>query len=111
MGEMCVCKRKSECGAPGCARGLKEDVVVREQELARRRRAWRHGQRRCDVGEAGAGQRGVGKAAARQGRARGLVQSGAEAAVHGTWPAGATAARRAEEQRSEREGRRRGTGL
>jgi hypothetical protein len=39
----------------------------------RRRHAWRHGQRRCDVGRAEAGQRGVGKAAARQGRARGLV--------------------------------------
>jgi hypothetical protein len=32
------------------------------------------------MGRAEAGQRGVGKAAARQGRARGLVQSGARAA-------------------------------
>jgi hypothetical protein len=44
------------------------------------RKAWQVGLQRRDVGEAGAGQRGVGKAAARQGRARGSVQSGTGAA-------------------------------
>jgi hypothetical protein len=51
------------------------------------------------VGEAGTGQRGVGKAAARQGRARGMAQSGSGAAVRGTWLARAAAMRRAEKQR------------
>jgi hypothetical protein len=43
----------------------------------RRQCAWQLGRRRCDVEEAGAGQRGVGKVAARQGRTRGRAQSGA----------------------------------
>jgi hypothetical protein len=53
------------------------------------------------VGRAEAGQRGVGKAAARQGRARGLVQSGAGAAgaLH---MAGRTAAAREQRNRGGR---------
>jgi hypothetical protein len=80
-------------------------VVAREQELALRRCAWRHGQRQCDVGIVGAGQRGVGRAAARQGRARGAAQSGTEAAGALHMAGRAAAAHRVEEQRREREGR------
>jgi hypothetical protein len=56
------------------------------------------------VGEVGAGQRGIGKAAARHRVALGRW-------VHGTWPARAAAMRRAEKQRRRRGGRRRGTEL
>jgi hypothetical protein len=134
----CVCAnaRASVLGAPGCARSLEEDGVTREQELARRRRAWRHGEARVAAGLAWRARRmaaggkttvaasrrathgicqehevaldqvaaaasggarrleqtpggvarqkeasaGSGKAAARQGKARGWVQSGAGAA-------------------------------
>jgi hypothetical protein len=80
MPEMCVCKRKSEwarssrmcsgsrrgCGCAGAGAGTPaEDVVARA--------AVQHGESR-------GGQRGVGTAAARRGRARGSVQCGAEAA-------------------------------
>jgi hypothetical protein len=41
--------------------------------------------------------------------ARGSALSSTGAAVRGTWPAGAAAARQTEEQRRKREGRRRGT--
>jgi hypothetical protein len=62
-------------GAVGGARGLEEDVAVRKQEMARRQRTWRHGRWRCNVGETGAGQRGVGKAVGERGRTRGSTGS------------------------------------
>jgi hypothetical protein len=53
MSKMCVCNaRTSVLGAPGCARDLEQDVVMRKQELARRRRAWRHGEARLAAGTA-----------------------------------------------------------
>jgi hypothetical protein len=45
-------------GALGGARGPGEDRIVREQELARRRRTWRHGQRRGWPGACGGRQLG-----------------------------------------------------
>jgi hypothetical protein len=44
--------RASAQGAPGCAQGLEEDVVTREQELACRWHAWRHGEARVAAGTA-----------------------------------------------------------
>jgi hypothetical protein len=49
---VCANARMSVQGAPGCARGLEEDVVVQEQELARRRHAWRHGKAQVAAGTA-----------------------------------------------------------
>jgi hypothetical protein len=81
MSKMCVCKRKSEwarssrmcsgsrrgCGCTGAGAGtLAEDVAARAAAAQR--------------GESRGGQRGVGKVAARRGRARGSVQCRAEAA-------------------------------
>jgi hypothetical protein len=61
------------------------------------------------VGEAGAGQREVGEAAARQGRARSMPLSGSGAVRHGTWPVQRRRGGAEKKQRREREGRRRGT--
>jgi hypothetical protein len=49
---VCANSKMSAQGAPGCARGLKKDVVTREQELARLRCAWRHGEARVAAGTA-----------------------------------------------------------
>jgi hypothetical protein len=48
----CVCAnaRAGMLGAPGCARSPEEDGIAREQELARQRRAWRHGEARVAAG-------------------------------------------------------------
>jgi hypothetical protein len=97
---VCANARTSVLGAPGCARDLKEDVVAQEQKLARRRE---------DVAaRATAAQRGerrVGKAAARQGRARGSVQCGAEAAgalhMAGKSSCGASGSKTEEEEEEE----------
>jgi hypothetical protein len=62
------------------------------------------------VGEAGAVSTGLGKAAARQERTRGLVQGGAEAVGVLHMAGRAAVARRAEEQRREREVDERGPG-
>jgi hypothetical protein len=66
---MCANARASVLGIPGWARGLEGDVVMRKQELARRRRAWRHGEARAAAvrhGERGCetaqGREGGGKA-------------------------------------------------
>jgi hypothetical protein len=81
MSEMCVCKCKSECarssrmcsgsrrrcGCVGAGAGMPAGVV------AARTTAAQHGESR-------GGQRGVGKAAAKQRGTRGMAQSGAEAA-------------------------------
>jgi hypothetical protein len=72
--------RASVLGALGGARGPEEDRIAREQELARRRRMWRHGPRRCNVEEAGMASAGSGKASVGQGKACGRAQSGAGAA-------------------------------
>jgi hypothetical protein len=71
---VCANARASARGALGCARGQEQDVVAREQELARRRESWRLGQRWCNVGKAGAASAGSGRR--RQGK--GMAQSGAE---------------------------------
>jgi hypothetical protein len=52
-------------------------------------------------GTAGRGQRGVGKAAARQGRTRGSPPSGSGAVGHGTWPEQRRAGPRREETEEE----------
>jgi hypothetical protein len=89
----CVCAnaRASVLGVPGCARDLEGDVVARKQELARRRRAWRHGEARADSGRRGEARRSQREAGERRGRcwggtwpASGRLWSGE---VHGTWPA------------------------
>jgi hypothetical protein len=77
---VCANARASVLGAPGYARGLKEDVAVREQELARRREDVAARATVAQRGERRGDQRGFGKAAARRGRAHGSVQCGAEAA-------------------------------
>jgi hypothetical protein len=43
---VCANARAGTQEAPGSVRNLDKDVVAREQELARRRRAWRHGEAR-----------------------------------------------------------------
>jgi hypothetical protein len=67
----CVCAnaRVSVLGVPRRAQGLKGEVVTQEQELAHRRRAWRHGEARVAAvrrggrrGEAAQGLEGGGKA-------------------------------------------------
>jgi hypothetical protein len=77
---VCANARASVLGALGCARGLKEDVAAREQELARRREDVAARATAAQRGESRGDQRGVRKAAARRGSARGSVQCGAEAA-------------------------------
>jgi hypothetical protein len=52
----CANDRACAREAIGGARGPEENVVARKQELARRRRAWRHGEareRQCDVEDTG----------------------------------------------------------
>jgi hypothetical protein len=66
--------------APGCARGLEEGMVVREQGLASRRESWRLGRQRRDVERRGEGQREVGSGGAGAGVARGARKGGAGAA-------------------------------
>jgi hypothetical protein len=91
-------------GALGGVRGPKEDRIPQEQELACRRRAWRHGPRRCDVEEAGMASAGSGKASVGQGKARGQVQSGAGAAgaAHMAGQCGGSSAHRETEEEGER---------
>jgi hypothetical protein len=72
--------RGSAWEAPGCARGLEEGVVTREQELASWRESWRLGRRRRDVERRGEGQRRVGSGGAGAGAARGARKGGAGAA-------------------------------
>jgi hypothetical protein len=67
---MCVCNaRMSVLGVPGCAQNLEQDVAELKQELARRQRAWRHGEARVAAvrlgrrrGETSQGREGGGKA-------------------------------------------------
>jgi hypothetical protein len=77
MSKMCVCNaRMSVLGAPGCARDLELDVVKRKQELAHRRRAWRHGEARLAAGTAcRARKKAAGriKVAVGQGATRGIA--------------------------------------
>jgi hypothetical protein len=77
MSKMCVCNaRTSVLGAPGCARDLELDVVERKQELAHRRRAWRHGEARVAAGTACRARKkaaGRSKAAVSQGATRGIA--------------------------------------
>jgi hypothetical protein len=76
--------RGSVWEAPGCARGLEEGMVVREQELASRRESWRLRRRRRDVERRGESQREVGSGGAGAGAARGARKGsvGAAGAQH-----------------------------
>jgi hypothetical protein len=105
---VCANARASVLGPLGGARGLEEDGVAREQELARRRESWRLGRRRCDVERAGVASARPGRRWARRGRTCGLVQSGAGAG----YMASRAAATRGQRSRGGRErGRRKRTGL
>jgi hypothetical protein len=77
MSKMCVRNaRTSVLGAPGCARDLEQDVVAWKQELARRRRAWRHGEARVAAGttcRAWKKATGRSKAAVSEGATRGIT--------------------------------------
>jgi hypothetical protein len=65
--------RGSAWEAPGCARGLEEGVVAREQELASRRESWRLGRQRRDVERQGKASTRLGRRRARRRRARGTA--------------------------------------
>jgi hypothetical protein len=77
---MCVCARVSPWGAPGCAQGLEEGTVTREQLLATGGVRGGSGRRRRDVERQGGVQRGVESGGAGAGAARGAEGSGAGAA-------------------------------
>jgi hypothetical protein len=86
-------------GAPGCARGPKEGVVAREQELASRREAWRLGRRWRGVERQEQASARPRRQRARRRRARGIAQSGAGAAGARHMAGEAAAVRWAEKQR------------
>jgi hypothetical protein len=95
----CANARASAWGAPGCARGTEEDVVVREQELAIRREAWRLGRWRRDVERQEQASARPGRRRARRRRARGTAQSSTGAAGARHMVSEAAAVLRAEKQR------------